>query len=294
MADCDFSDGKGEDVLLLVDRRPLRRAQLLQFLRCWANESRLRIVASDYDGLVRFQEPLNCRLVVLSISTDGSGEPGSAAVERVIRAIHPGAPIVIMGDSTEPIHVTQALRSGAAGYISADIEAEVALAALSFVMIGGSYFPVSALRAAEQPEIPPLPPRPRLPLPRSEDTPKDGRAELDGFDDQTAGPPKPHACLPGVEVPRASDSLTARQREVLTGLKDGLSNKQIARNLDMSEATVKVHVRQVMRKLGALNRTQAAVLALRVVGASRPIAPLQAVASVVAYPPAAWPRTAGR
>jgi DNA-binding NarL/FixJ family response regulator len=49
---------------------------------------------------------------------------------------------------------------------------------------------------------------------------------------------------------------------VLACLKNGLSNKQIARELDMSEATVKVHVRHIMKKLGASNRTQAVVLAL--------------------------------
>lgn len=266
----------------------------MQFLRRWADQNELRIVASDYEGLLRFQEPLSCRLIVLSISTDGPGEPGSAAVECVVRATQPGAPIIVMGDSTEPVHVTQALRSGAAGYISADTEAEVALAALSFVMIGGSYFPVRALRAAEPPEIPPLPPRPRLPLPRGEEPGQDGHAALDGFSDGSPGPTKAQSCVQAREAARPSDRLTARQSEVLVGLKDGLSNKQIARNLDMSEATVKVHVRQVMRKLGALNRTQAAVLALRVVTSSQPNAPLQTVASLVAYRPAAWQRTAGR
>ena len=49
---------------------------------------------------------------------------------------------------------------------------------------------------------------------------------------------------------------------MLLQLRDGKSNKVIARALDMTEATVKVHVRQIMRKLGASNRTQAAVCAV--------------------------------
>ncbi len=57
------------------------------------------------------------------------------------------------------------------------------------------------------------------------------------------------------------ESLTPRQRDVLELLREGKSNKNIARELDMQESTVKVHVRQIMRKLGAANRTQAALQA---------------------------------
>ena len=56
--------------------------------------------------------------------------------------------------------------------------------------------------------------------------------------------------------------LTARQEDVFGRLCKGLSNKAIARQLDMSEATVKVHVRHIMRKFGVANRTQLAVAAI--------------------------------
>jgi DNA-binding NarL/FixJ family response regulator len=55
--------------------------------------------------------------------------------------------------------------------------------------------------------------------------------------------------------------LTPRQLEVLGRLREGKPNKLIARDLNMTEATVKVHVRQIMRKLGATNRTQAVLCA---------------------------------
>jgi len=57
----------------------------------------------------------------------------------------------------------------------------------------------------------------------------------------------------------AVHSLTPRQLDVLALLREGKSNKLIARELSMCESTVKVHVRQIMRKLGAANRTQAAL-----------------------------------
>jgi DNA-binding NarL/FixJ family response regulator len=60
---------------------------------------------------------------------------------------------------------------------------------------------------------------------------------------------------PGGE-PRCRDTLTSRQSEVLRELRKGKPNKIIAYELGMSESTVKVHVRNLMRKLGATNRTQ--------------------------------------
>ena len=53
--------------------------------------------------------------------------------------------------------------------------------------------------------------------------------------------------------------LTARERQVLERLQQGASNKLIARQINLRESTVKVHIRQIMKKLGAVNRTQAAL-----------------------------------
>lgn len=58
-----------------------------------------------------------------------------------------------------------------------------------------------------------------------------------------------------------ADKLTSRERQVLHGLCAGKSNKEIARDLDIHEPTVKLHVKTLYRKLGAHNRTQAAMLA---------------------------------
>lgn len=61
--------------------------------------------------------------------------------------------------------------------------------------------------------------------------------------------------------------LTEREREVLHHLMSGMSNKAIARLLDLQEVTVKAHLRQVFRKLGVTNRTQATALAMTIYGA---------------------------
>lgn len=56
-------------------------------------------------------------------------------------------------------------------------------------------------------------------------------------------------------------SLTRRETEVLRGICDGKANKEIARDLDVQEVTVKLHVKTLSRKLGAKNRTHAAMIA---------------------------------
>lgn len=81
---------------------------------------------------------------------------------------------------------------------------------------------------------------------------------------------------PGLEVPSGSGSanggdvdtlrqaLTPRQRDVLAMLRQGKSNKEIARDLDLAEITVKLHVTAILRALGVENRTQAAIMAAKI------------------------------
>ena len=58
-----------------------------------------------------------------------------------------------------------------------------------------------------------------------------------------------------------AEKLSPRENEVLSGLCKGQSNKEIARDLDLQEVTIKLHVRTLCRKLDAKNRTQAAMIA---------------------------------
>lgn len=57
------------------------------------------------------------------------------------------------------------------------------------------------------------------------------------------------------------DVLSAREMQVLSGLVRGLANKEIAREIDLQEVTIKLHVKTLCRKLDAKNRTQAAIIA---------------------------------
>lgn len=58
-----------------------------------------------------------------------------------------------------------------------------------------------------------------------------------------------------------AEKLTSRELQVLKGLTEGKSNKEIARDLDITEPTIKLHMKTLYRKLDAANRTQAALIA---------------------------------
>jgi DNA-binding NarL/FixJ family response regulator len=64
----------------------------------------------------------------------------------------------------------------------------------------------------------------------------------------------------GADIDVVSGLVTDRQMDILLRITQGRSNKQIARELDLSENTVKVHVSAMLRALGLSNRTQAGIL----------------------------------
>src|SRR5260370_733207 len=114
---------------------------------------------------------------------------------------------------------------GVRGYMPTSVECGVAVAALRLISAGGTFVPAGALRStAAKP------------------------------DDQPEG-----------ERQRRSDGrdLTPRELSVIDLLREGKPNKLIAARLDMQESTVKVHVRNILKKLNAANRTHAAFVANR-------------------------------
>jgi DNA-binding NarL/FixJ family response regulator len=81
----------------------------------------------------------------------------------------------------------------------------------------------------------------------------------------------PHITVPDVldvrqgeiDAEKLPNLLTPRQRDVLAMLRQGKSNKEIARDLSLAEITVKLHVTAILRSLNCENRTQAAILAAK-------------------------------
>jgi two-component system nitrate/nitrite response regulator NarL len=66
----------------------------------------------------------------------------------------------------------------------------------------------------------------------------------------------------GAPSAQPADVLSPREREILQALARGGSNKEIAREMDLAESTVKIHVQHILRKLGLSSRVQAAVWAI--------------------------------
>jgi NarL family two-component system response regulator LiaR len=97
----------------------------------------------------------------------------------------------------------------------------------------------------------------------------DPQALADAIRDVHAGRPALHPTVAARLMRQGStgriahDDLTAREREVLRLMVEGLANKQIAQRLGIGEKTIKTHVSRVLAKLGVADRTQAAVLAIR-------------------------------
>jgi DNA-binding CsgD family transcriptional regulator len=151
---------------------------------------------------------------------------------------------------------------------------DLALQALSFVLHGGTYFPPTAFLASRTFSAPPIEySQPELsqeqPLPGPEQQtqapplgPEDGLYEQQGslFDEKAPGLPRGH----DFNGSRHTPEFTERQYAVLVCVCQGDPNKVIGRKLGMTETTVKVHVREIMRKLGVSNRTQVAIAAAHV------------------------------
>ena len=134
----------------------------------------------------------------------------------------PEVPVIIVSGSDDLSDVHQALGNGAAGYIHKSTTPSVMLSALRLVLAGGIYVPPQAMRQE----------------------------------------PARTAALAATQAKGVGENrLTARQLEVLRLLALGKPNKLIARELDLSEGTVKIHLSTIFRVLDVNNRTEAVLAA---------------------------------
>jgi DNA-binding NarL/FixJ family response regulator len=138
----------------------------------------------------------------------------------LIRAEMPDVPILVISDIDDVDYIVQALSFGIRGFIPTSTALSVLVGVIQLVEAGGTFIPASALTAAVQGKV--------------------------------AAEPLPDA--------EATAYLTPRQAEVLALLRQGKPNKVIAYELSMCEGTVKVHVRNIMRRFKATNRTQLAFM----------------------------------
>lgn len=129
-------------------------------------------------------------------------------------------PIVFISEEEDIGEIVSALDSGAKGYIPTSVSLDVTVEALNLVRAGGVFVPASSLLSAKR--------------------------VLTSISNEQKSP------LSGI--------FTERQAAVVEAIRQGKANKTIAYELNMHESTVKVHVRNIMKKLKAQNRTQVAYL----------------------------------
>ncbi len=157
-------------------------------------------------------------LVLLDLRVPCSCGPETFACLGTLREAAPGTPFVIISGEDDPQIVRDSIEHGAMGFIPKSSTPELLIQAIALVLANGVYLPRSVLDAAH------------------------------------AAAPEP----PPVEVDQpALGGLTQRQMQVLRGVINGKTNKAIAQELDLSDATVKAHLTLTYRALGVSSRTEA-------------------------------------
>jgi len=208
--------------------------------------SGMKLLLSDLDPALRFTEagslaqalalpPGPIDLLLLDLGMPGAD--ADTALSRV-RERFDEATIVVVSGEEDPRVIRRMIESGASGFIPKTSTSPILLNALRLVLAGGVYLPPHVLR------------------------------------DRTAPPAQPAA----TPVPEAASAavhklpgLTERQFEVLLQVVRGKPNKVIAREMGISEGTVKAHLSTAFRVLGVANRTEAVYAAARL-GVTAPVA----------------------
>ncbi len=224
--------------ILLVDDHSLFRRGLRALL---GEHADLQVAgeADDAGEALRLAQELAPDLILLD-----NHLPGVHGVDAIdeLRRRAPRARVVMLTVSESVDDLRQALRAGASGYLLKNCRADELVGALRRAMHGetviGAGLAAKVMQVFDAPAVAaPAPAPSALPAPSDADP---GAAAADGV-----------------------GALSSREREIARAIARGASNKHIARELGLAEATVKAHVRVILRKLGLASRVQVAVLASR-------------------------------
>lgn len=186
------------------------------------------IEADGFDSaLEALQQSGGAALIVMDLRMPGMAGGNSL---RALREAYPQAKLVVLSASESRGDILEALGAGVHGYIPKTALPEDIASAIQYILEGGVYVPPLLSRGGgEDPLL--------------------HAGESKGAPAAASGP--------ALDLTR----FTTRQRDVLRLLAAGKSNKEIARDLDLAEGTVKIHLAAVFRALNARNRTEAVVLA---------------------------------
>lgn len=220
-------------LMALIDPKPLTRESILNMLGVSLPQHVRMIGAPGFEELIQLrtadlkaETEAQLHLVILYIRSAGVKDNWVQDQLQQIRDWSSELPVVMISDRDHADDVINALNCGVRGYIPTSVAAEVAIAALTLIEAGGTYVPADALRQE---------------VVESPSNPED----------------EEHSYVP------SELNLTSRELAVIDLLREGNANKLIALKLNMRESTVKVHVRNILKKLRVSNRTHAATVANR-------------------------------
>ncbi len=227
---------------LIVDDHLLVREGLQAILRRAFPDMTYVEAADDSSMWQALQAHPDIGLVLLDVQL-----PGVNGVDLLprLRAEYPTARVVMLSGDYDRETVARSIQQGAAGFLPTSLLDQVLLSALQLVLVGGIYIPAEIF-TKPAPLSTPAPGTPMSPATPTQPTPS-----------IVVSPPA-HLNGRGPNL-----GLTERQLEVLSYLLEGQSNKQICRQLDLAEATVKIHVRAILRSLQVNSRSEAIVAASR-------------------------------
>ena len=221
--------------VLLVDDHPLILAALQSVIQGLGDDVTVIGVetAEAARGVLREDDGFDLVLLDLAL-----GEVDGFDVLAELRATWPAIPVVVVSASERTSDVIRALDLGAMGFVPKRSSNDSLSDALTLVMNGGLYVPPAMLGLEARP------------------APRDEADTVPAVMRRLADHARPEAHQ-RKELSLDAIGLTPRQTEVLALLLQGLPNKLIARQLNVSVETVKDHVAAVLRALNVSSRTQA-------------------------------------
>jgi DNA-binding NarL/FixJ family response regulator len=218
--------------IVLVDDQKLLRQGIQTLLEL---EDDLRVVGTATNGREALEVVASARPDVVLMDIRMPHMDGVAATRELLKTA-PGLGVIILTTFDDDEYVFEGLKAGARGYMLKDTSAEEIVAAVRAVAAGAALIQPSIARkvVAEFSRL------------------AAGQGER--------GPQAAPGHTPD-ESPPPAESLTERERAVLRALAAGLSNREIAERLVITEGTVKNHVSSLLAKLGVRDRTQAVLKA---------------------------------
>ncbi|CAO3433031.1 LuxR C-terminal-related transcriptional regulator [Azospirillum doebereinerae] len=226
------NDTEATHSFLIVDDHALVRYGLSLAVRQRFPDASVHEAGTLADGLHKVRSLPELSAVLYDLQMDDSN--GREGLELMLRTVG-DVPLIVVSGVNDTGIIAGCIRAGARGFVPKGCDSVVLDQALPIVLSGGIYAP---------------PPPPPPPSQRSRQP-------------ATAFMEAPSPSSVPAKVSNPVDQLTERQREVLRLLLEGQSNKEIARALGVLEGTIKVHLRAVMQRLGARNRTQLALAAVK-------------------------------